>query len=66
MNTVYEYISRGLKIKVVSDLLHIPGCNFYHNKGSEERSSSGRGRHSSYFTIMKIGDETIMWTTALS
>ena len=59
MNTVNEYIGRGLKIKVVSDLLYIPGCSFYHNNRSEERSSSGRGRHNSLFTIMKAGDETI-------
>jgi len=57
MNMANEYIDRGLRISDIANIVHIPRCNFYRNN-SGERSTSGRGRSSSSFTLRKDGDET--------
>jgi putative transposase len=56
MKLAVEYITRGIGISDVADLLHIPRCSFYRIESSENPPSK-RGRDHSSFTLRKDGDE---------
>ncbi len=56
MKLAGEYITKGIGISDVVDLLHIPRCSFYRIE-YHENPPSKRGRNHSSFTLRKDGDE---------
>ena len=57
MKLAGEYITKGLGISDVANILHIPRCSF-HRGESSEKPPSRRGRNNSSFTLRKDGHET--------
>ena len=60
MKMAVEYIDKGLGISDVANILHLPRCSFYRNRGSNEKPSLKKGRHNSLFTVRKDGNENII------
>jgi len=57
MKLAGDYITKGLGISDVANILHIPWCSFYRGESSE-KPPSRRGRNNSSFTLRKDGHET--------